>query len=137
MEHESQCLDFWPTGNDFSLSTLDLLVLGMVCRLSVRNSYWGDYLRVVKNADRVTLWVSENYGCDQFWQELINMCACAYNGGVLTAVSGGVEFNSKDGGQEMIEAGPGYHMERLVRKRVASWGVEHGQVKEQIEGHKK
>lgn len=120
---KAQCLDFWPTEKKMALLTLEFLVCGMVHKLSYGNEYWRKkWLEVVHNADRITLWLYGTTGCDQLWHELTNLCTYAHECGVLKAVSGELEFRPTSSGQESIAAGPGYHLERLVRKRVAQWG---------------
>ena len=124
-KEKAQCLDFWPTEKNMALLTLDFLVCGMIHKLSYGNEYWGKkWLEAVRNADRVTLWLYGTTGCDQLWHELTNVCTYAHECGVLKAVSGELEFLPTESGQESIVAGPGYHLERLVRKRVARWGAE-------------
>ena len=124
-KEKAQCLDFWPTEKKMALLTLDFLVCGMVYKLSYGNEYWRKkYFEVVCNADRVALWLHGTTDCEQFWHELTNLCTYAHECGVLQAVSGELDFIPTVSGQESIVAGPGYHLERLVRKQVARWGTE-------------
>jgi len=126
---KAQCMDFWPTNKELSLETLELLAHGMVDKLTLHNEYWRQYLSIKRNSDRITLWFNDTGDCDQFWQELTDLCICARLCGVLTAVSGEVEFPAGDGRQYTITAGPGYLLEQHVLMRVASWGTREEQVK--------